>query len=229
MVTVVIIPGSFAPPSLYKPLAQSLARDGIQSNIVDLPSVGRREGKEPATMTEDAEEIVSVVERLLDEDKEVILLAHSYGGVPATQSLDKLSRKNRQARGKEGGVLKIIYLAGVALPDDYMTLTPASAPFVYSDLPPAEALKLAKEMPQHSTASYKEQLTYPGYQDAEVHYIICEEDELVLTEYQYGMVELLKGMTNGDVGIHKIKSGHTPNLTQPDTITEIVRQTIAKI
>lgn len=116
MVTVVIIPGSFAPPSLYKPLAQSLARDGIQSNIVDLPSVGRREGKEPATMTEDAEEIVSVVERLLDEDKEVILLAHSYGGVPATQSLDKLSRKNRQARGKEGGVLKIIYLAGVALP-----------------------------------------------------------------------------------------------------------------
>lgn len=110
-----------------------------------------------------------------------------------------------------------------------MTLTPASAPFVYSDLPPAEALKLAKEMPQHSTASYKEQLTYPGYQDAEVHYIICEEDELVLTEYQYGMVELLKGMTNGDVGIHKIKSGHTPNLTQPDTITEIVRQTIAKI
>ena len=58
-----------------------------------------------------------------------------------------------------------------------MTLTPESAPFVYSDSSAEEALRLAKRLPQHSTASYKEALTYPGYQDAEVHYIICEEDQ----------------------------------------------------
>ena len=105
-----------------------------------------------------------------------------------------------------------------------MTLTPESAPFVYSDSPAEEALRLAKQLPQHSTASYKEALTYPGYQDAEVHYIICEEDQLVFTEYQYGMMELLKGMTSGEVGVHKIKSGHTPNLTQPDTVSGIVKR-----
>jgi len=105
-----------------------------------------------------------------------------------------------------------------------MTLTTESAPFVYSDSPAEEALRLAEQLPQHSTASYKEALTYPGYQDAEVHYIICEEDQLVFTEYQYGMMELLKGMTNGEVGVHKIKSGHTPNLTQPDTVSGIVKR-----
>jgi len=116
MATVVIIPGSFATPTLYEPLTQSLARDGVQSQIVDLPSVGRREGKEPATMTDDVNEISSVVEKLLDEDKDVVLLAHSYGGVPATQCLEKLSQKARQAEGKKSGVSKIVYLAGVALP-----------------------------------------------------------------------------------------------------------------
>ncbi|GKU22490.1 unnamed protein product [Fusarium langsethiae] len=244
MATVVIIPGSFASPSLYEPLARSFARDGIQSEIVDLPSVGRKEGKNPATMSDDVDEIVSIVEILLDQDKEVILLAHSYGGVPATQSLETLSRKARQSQGKNSGVTDIIYLAAVALPvggsvmslltapdyliieDDYMTLTPECAPFLHSELPPEEAFKLAKELPQHSTASYKDQLTYPGYQDAQVHYIICEQDELIIPEYQSGMVKLLKGMTNGKVGVHKIQSGHTPNLTQPDTLTKIIRQIV---
>ena len=116
MAVVVIIPGSFASPTLYEPLTQSLSRDGIESRIVDLPSVGRKEGKEPATMTDDVNEISSVVEKLLEDDNDVVLLAHSYGGVPATQCLEKLSRKARQAEGKKGGVSKIVYLAGVALP-----------------------------------------------------------------------------------------------------------------
>jgi pimeloyl-ACP methyl ester carboxylesterase len=109
-----------------------------------------------------------------------------------------------------------------------MTLTPACAPFVYSESPVEEALKLAKELPQHSTVSYQDQLTYPGYKDVEVHYIVCERDELVLPEYQFGMIELLKGMTNGQVGVHKIRSGHTPNLTQPDTVTKIIKQIVEK-
>ncbi|KAK6711790.1 hypothetical protein SNK05_006225 [Fusarium graminearum] len=244
MATVVIIPGSFAKPTLYERLVQSLARDGIQSEIVDLPSVGRKEGKAPATLSDDVDEIASVVEKILDEDKEVILLAHSYGGVPATQSLETLSQKARQSQGKKSGVTKIVYLAAVALPvggsvlalltaqdyliieDDYMTLTPECAPFIYSESPPEEALKLARELPQHSTASYRDQLTYAGYQDAEVHYIICEQDKLVVPEYQFGMLEILKGMTNGNVGVHKIQSGHAPHINHPDNLTKIIRQIV---
>ncbi|QPC59561.1 hypothetical protein HYE67_001792 [Fusarium culmorum] len=238
MATVVIIPGSFAKPTLYERLVQSLARDGIQSEIVDLPSVGRKEGKAPATLSDDVDEIASVVEKILDEDKEVILLAHSYGGVPATQSLETLSQKARQSQGKKSGVTKIVYLAAVALPvggsvlalltaQDYLVIE-ASSPFFHneSESPPEEALKLARELPQHSTASYRDQLTYAGYQDAEVHYIICEQDKLVVPEYQFGMLELLKGMTNGKVGVHKIQSGHAPHLNQPDNLTKIIRQIV---
>ncbi|KAI6749639.1 hypothetical protein HG530_015053 [Fusarium avenaceum] len=246
MATVVVIPGSFAPPSMYDSLVESLSRNGIQSEVVGLPSVGRQQDMLPATMVDDVEEIVSVVEKMLEQDRETVILTHSYAGVPGTQSLEKLSCKTRQAEGKKGGVGKIIYMSAVVLPvggsvlalleapgflkieDDYMTLEPECAPFVYSDLIPEEALKLAKAMPQHSTAAYRDQLTYAGYEDVEVHCIVCEEDKLILPVYQYGMVDFLKGAAKGEVGLHKLQSGHAPNISQPDNVTRIVEEAIGQ-
>jgi hypothetical protein len=72
MSTAVIVPSSFAAPSMYESLSQSLTRNDIPNEIVDLPSVGRREVK-PATMIDDVNEIVSVVERLVDQGREVVL------------------------------------------------------------------------------------------------------------------------------------------------------------
>lgn len=128
MATVVVIPGSFAPPSMYDSLVESLSRSGIQSEVVDIPSVGRRQDKAPATMIDDVKEIVSVVERLLEQDREVAILTHSYGGVPGTQSLEKLSCKARQAEGKKGGVGKIIYMSAVVLPVGGSVLALLEAP-----------------------------------------------------------------------------------------------------
>jgi pimeloyl-ACP methyl ester carboxylesterase len=113
--TVVIVPGSFAPSKHYRVFTDSLERHGIDSRVIDTPSVGKRGNLPPATMSDDAEEITNLVSKLLDEGKEVVLMTHSYGGIPGTQSLSKLSRKAREAEGKKGGVDKIIYLASVVL------------------------------------------------------------------------------------------------------------------
>lgn len=115
MATVVIVPGSFSPPTSYNVFAGKLAQEGIASAIVDLPSVGRREGKPPQTMSDDVSEISRVVSRLADEGKEVILMTHSYGGIPGTQSLETLSHKARSSEGKPGGIKKIVYLTSVIL------------------------------------------------------------------------------------------------------------------
>jgi hypothetical protein len=67
-------------------------------------------------MSDDADEVVRVVEPLLAAGKKVALLTHSYGGVPGTQSLERLSSKARAARGMTGGVETIVYLTSVVLP-----------------------------------------------------------------------------------------------------------------
>ncbi|KAJ3550350.1 hypothetical protein NM208_g27 [Fusarium decemcellulare] len=247
MSVVVIVPGSFAPAKHYNSYVQNLAQHGIEAVVVDTPSVGRREGLPPATMSDDVNEIVKVVEGLLDDGKDVVIITHSYGGIPGTQSLEKLSRKQRSATGKTGGVDKIIYLASVVLQpgtanldlfgpnlpdfltvnDDYMTLDPeGQAPMTFSDLPPAEGLRLAKEMPEHSTPSFKEKLTYAGYNDVDVHYIVCLQDKIIQPDHQRGMIELVKASTGKEVNVHELNSGHAPNFSQPDNLTGIVKKII---
>jgi len=115
MATIVLVPGSFAPADLYTEFAGVLAKHGLETSVIDTPSVGRREGKAPATMTEDADEIKRVVLPLIDQGKEVVLVAHSYGGIPTTQSLETLSQKARSAQGKSGGVKKVVYMTAVIL------------------------------------------------------------------------------------------------------------------
>jgi pimeloyl-ACP methyl ester carboxylesterase len=112
----VIVPGSFGPAKLYDDFLENLKRHDIKSVVViSTPSVGRKEGRPPATMSDDAEEISNVVSKLLDEGKDVVLMTHSYGGIPGTQSLKTISRKAREAEGKQGGVDKIIYLTSMVL------------------------------------------------------------------------------------------------------------------
>ncbi|KAF4951700.1 hypothetical protein FSARC_12851 [Fusarium sarcochroum] len=245
--TVVIIPGSFAPAKLYHVFAQSLQQHGIDSRIVDTPSVGRQGILPPQTMSDDVDEIVRVVSKLTGQGKEVVLMTHSYGGIPGTQSLSKLSRKVREAQGKQGGVRKIIYLASVLLQtgvsnldafgsnlpdyltikDDYMSITPEGhAPTTFSDLPAEEGLRLAKEMSDHSTTSFREPLTYAGYSDVEVHYIVCEQDQIIPPQFQRGMIEAVETLTGKGVKVHNLESGHMPPISQPDNLSKIVKNII---
>jgi pimeloyl-ACP methyl ester carboxylesterase len=244
----VFVPGSFAPVKLYSDFAESLTRSDIRFEMIDTPSVGRREGLPPQTMSDDVAAIIKVVTEQLDQGNEVVLMTHSYGGIPGTQSLKDLSRVAREAKGLKGGVDKIIYLTSVVPPvgvanleifgdnipdhltinDDYMKIgAEANAPITFSDLPPERALELSRAMPEHSTPSFREKLTYPGYSDVQVHYVVCEEDKLILSEHQYGMIQFVKAFTGKDVIVHKLQAGHAPTSSQPDNVVKVILDVFA--
>jgi predicted esterase len=108
-----------------------------------------------------------------------------------------------------------------------MSLSPAgNARVTFSDLPEDEALKWANRMSEHSTPSFKEKLTYPGYNDAEVHYIFCEEDKVIPPEFQQAMIEVIKSSSGKDVKVHNIKSGHGPTHSQPDNLAKILKEIV---
>ncbi len=79
-----------------------------------MPTVGLaasegRPGK-PPTMYDDAAFINKEAEKLADEGKDVILVGHSYGGVPVTEGAKGLGKKERQAQGKKGGIVNLAYM-----------------------------------------------------------------------------------------------------------------------
>ena len=67
-------------------------------------------------MRDDADHIRSLLDNLLRKGQEVLVVAHSYGGVVATQAvLPCHSRRARSVSGLEGGVVRILFVAGFML------------------------------------------------------------------------------------------------------------------
>ena len=75
--TVVLVHGAWHSPSHWNSLIPQLSMPTV---AVDLPSSGS--GRADADMHADA----AAIRRVLDEHKQVTLVAHSYGGIPATEA-----------------------------------------------------------------------------------------------------------------------------------------------
>ena len=112
--SILLAPGSFALPEFYDELFDVVRAKGCEIRGLHKPTVGLRAGEgrpgTPPTMYDDAAFIASEVEKLADQGKDVILVGHSYGGVPVTESAKGLGKNERQAQGKKGGLVNIGYI-----------------------------------------------------------------------------------------------------------------------
>jgi pimeloyl-ACP methyl ester carboxylesterase len=110
--SILIIPGSFSYAELYDTLVDALAQRGYDVRALDLPSVLRpgAVARPPATMYDDAAHIARETERLADEGRDVILVPHSYGGVPTSESVRGLAKQERRTAGKAGGLVRVAYM-----------------------------------------------------------------------------------------------------------------------
>jgi pimeloyl-ACP methyl ester carboxylesterase len=244
--TVVIVPGSFSPSSLYSTIISQLSSHGYPALAVSLPSVGRHHGAAPATLAEDAAHIHSVTARLADDGKDIVLAMHSYGGIPGTESARGLAKADRQAKGEKGGITRLVYLTSylveegqslrdvsgatpesVPMEDGYMIideqLKALYAPFVYSDLPVEKGLEWMEKMVDHSSASFDGKLTYPAYKYIPVTYLICEDDKVIAPELQRKMVETVVKSAQVDVDMVSCTAGHGINISMPETVVKVIR------
>ncbi|KAJ4986822.1 putative esterase/lipase, partial [Stagonosporopsis vannaccii] len=110
--TLVLVPGSFLPSTHYTPLLAHLP-PGTKSHILDPPSYHTKRPGPPPTMADDASFVASFVRNLADAGDEVVLVAHSYGGMPASECMAGLSVESRRKEGKRGGVRRLAYVTAV--------------------------------------------------------------------------------------------------------------------
>ena len=82
----------------------------LRTYVNNLPSAMRNPPEEPASLEDDATFFRRLIERLSDRGEDVVLVAHSYGGVVGTECVKGVTKSERQAQGKKGGVVRIVYL-----------------------------------------------------------------------------------------------------------------------
>ncbi|KIW02508.1 hypothetical protein, variant [Verruconis gallopava] len=244
---IVLSPGSFSKVSLYAHFVYQLHQAGYDRiEVVRLPSLGKRDPLPAATMEDDANEIRKVIEQVSNDGFDVLLMAHSYGGIPATESVKGVTKKERAAQGKPGGVVRILYTTAV-VPDlggdlasvmgdgipssiridgEYMTHVDVG-PLIetcFNDMPYEEALPWAKRFGQHSAISFGGKLTYQGYKDVPVSYMFCENDKCVLPRMQQAGIDFVEKASGRKVDVYRYNVDHIPYFGKIDCVVDAVNR-----
>lgn len=118
-VVIVIVQGSFQTPLVYKKLLDGLEARGYTTSHPVLPSCSKTEEPEFPfkTLLDDTEEVKNVVDKLVKvENKTVVLVMHSYGGLVGSNAIEEeLSFSKRKLAGLKGGVIHLFYFAAFVL------------------------------------------------------------------------------------------------------------------
>jgi hypothetical protein len=124
----VLVGGVSHTPEFFEALIKELENHGRQSHAVRYPTVGHE--TIGTTQQDEVKAIQDAVARFVDdEQKDVILVMHSYGGWPGSRAVKGFDKETRVQDGKQHGIVELVFLAAFLLPDN--------APMAqYSYLPP---------------------------------------------------------------------------------------------
>ncbi|KAK7927764.1 alpha/beta-hydrolase [Apiospora marii] len=185
----VLVPGAFGTPEGFAKLLPYLAEVGITTQPGGYPSAD----PEDPLITTCANDIAylrdHVLLPLLDgQQKDVVLLTHSYGGVVGGGASKGLDRQTRTAGGHKTSVVGLIYVAGnITLEGESLLQAVGGAypPFIklnkpspnvaliephmvhlYNDCDASQAEELAKAMVPHANLAFETPPSAPGWADA---------------------------------------------------------------
>ena len=116
--TIVLVPGAWHKPEVYSSVTSNLEAHGYPTVSLPLPSAGAM----PPNMTfdEDVRAIRDCLTTLVESDeKEVILVVHSYTGMPGAEAPKGLGKKERQEKGLNGGVIRLVFIMAFAMPEGF--------------------------------------------------------------------------------------------------------------
>ncbi|MER6083012.1 alpha/beta hydrolase [Streptomyces sp. NPDC001833] len=215
--TVLLVHGAWHGAWAWYKLVPELESRGWDVVTVDLPSVSA-EAEQTAGMYDDARVIR---EKLAAIPGPVAVVAHSYGGIPATEA----------AAGADN-VSRLIYLAafqleegdslanqsGGALPvGDTGTLppNPEHREYFYNGVTDEDAAWAAERLVPQSIKSFGEPLTATAWKSVESRYIACELDNALPLAFQQGMA-VRSGKT------YQLPSGHSAFLSMPGRLAETI-------
>jgi len=220
---IILVHGAWVGPWEFEPIVQILRDENWDVDAIDLPSTGST-----GTLSGDADAVTSAIERA---DGPVVLVGHSYGGVPITQA------------GAHPSVERLVYVAAFALDagesavsamggglpdawgvvDGQVTLgrtRDERVDLIASDMPPGVPREVSEQLadlfrPQ-SFQSLIDEVTQVAWRSKPSTYILTENDGIVPPAFQ----ESLAARSGADV--IRIPHGHAPFQEDPAAFAALI-------
>lgn len=234
-----LVHDAFHRPEHYEPVLGPLRAQGYTVVAPSLPTTGTNPG---TTYAQDVAVLDQHLRPLLDRGAEVVIVAHGFGALPASQCVEGESVAERADCGLAGGIRHYINVCGLAYPhkgrsilgtdsdfpvqayhrerdDGLVYLLDTAKSVLYSDLPADQVDRLWPTLVKtHSSDNIH---SFPKFVDMEFRspktYVFCEADVALATEYQAYFV----GVGEYD-DVIRIPSGHSPFLKMPGEMVKII-------
>jgi pimeloyl-ACP methyl ester carboxylesterase len=226
----VLVHGAWHGTWCWQPLIDELP--DLDVRTVALPS----SGQDPAVLGglyDDAEAVAKAVAAV---GGPTVVVGHSYGGCPVTE-----------AAATAGDVRRVIYLSALMLDvgDSVLSLVGGVHPpywdvheeprgradhgyfeaaqaveALYGDVEPSLAQRSVARLGRQSLASVTQPLTQAAWRTVPSTYILCEQDMAIPLPLQEAMA------TRAERAV-RLRSGHSPFLSQPAELARVLRQELA--
>jgi len=252
--TIVVVHGSWHVPAHFDPLTKLLRSAGYPVSLVRLPSV-RNIGPFPTTTEGDSAAVQSVLLNELDAGNDVVVLMHSYGGVPGGAAIRGMLKSDRVEKGLKGGVVACVYISSFALDegvsafdifmkvlgeevvkansnpmnlnrsDDGGCIPTNPKKLFYHDVSDAEAERAISLLQRQSEALMLIPQTYAPWKHVPTTYIICEEDQALPAVLQEEIVK----QPGGQWRIERMKGvSHSPFLSRARDTADLVLKALER-
>ncbi|KAF4973945.1 hypothetical protein FZEAL_9092 [Fusarium zealandicum] len=209
------------------------------SHYPENPSSGEAADSKGKTHLDDVAAIRESMEGPLTAGKDIVLVCHSYGGIPGSAAVEGYQAHERLDKGLQGGIKHVVYIAAFALPvrdlslrmavggtygdfmdrtDDVLLLNDNAQNTFYGDIDSEMATRMIANCVPQSTASLETPSSFVAT-DVVVPttYMVCEKDRVIPVEGQMAMA----GAMGETVRIEKLDSGHSPFL-KPEILPQLV-------
>jgi pimeloyl-ACP methyl ester carboxylesterase len=216
--TLVLVHGAWHGPWCWQPLVDELP--DVDVVTVALPS----SGPDPQSLGDLTADADAVRTALAGVEGPVVLVGHSYGGIPVTE-----------AASADLGVAHLVYLCafqldvgdslvsslGGAVPPwqevhpTHVRVTTPEAVF-YNGVAPELTTQAVAAIGLQSTSSLTQPLSRAAWRELPSTYVVCEQDQAIPVEAQEAM--------SGRAGtVLRLDTGHSPFLAAPAELAALLR------
>lgn len=225
--SVLLVPGAWHQPDHLRLLVDELS--GLDVHTVTLTSTG----SDPATLGDMYADAEAIAQAAATIDRPVVVVAHSYGGIPTTQALTYVR-----------SVRRIIYVAAFQLHagdslistnggslmswsrlhpqqgfGDYVeAMTPRTV--FYNDVDALTARRAVSQLGYQSYAAMRQQLTETAWKVVPSTYVVCEGDNAIPVAAQ----ELFAKRADD---VQRLPTSQSPFLSQPAALARLIRRSLA--
>jgi pimeloyl-ACP methyl ester carboxylesterase len=243
--TLVLVHGAWHSPKHFEPLTKVLKSHGYKTIGVECPSTNDTQTR--STFEEDCEAVRSAILTELAA-ADVLVIAHSYGGAPASSALRDLSQTARSAAGHATSVVGIAYICAAVLPagitfldalggkalaihdlsadDGFVRVAePGPAHYFYNDMSSSEVTHWASLLrPQSWIAVTDGVVNFEPYAEIPAYYLFCSKDQAIPVEGQKGMVAQAEAKSGKAFRTEELDCSHSPFLSLPEETAAFLRR-----